>query len=88
MKLNVDKCHLIISGHKSKVIWAKVCRKKIWESKNQKLLGVIIDRQLNIDEYLILLCKKAGKKLSALARLKNFLNLEQWKPLMKSFIES
>ena len=33
--------------------------------KNQKLLGVIIDRQLNFDEYLISLCKKAGKKLSA-----------------------
>ena len=46
---------------------------KIWESKNQKLLGVITDRQLNCDEYLISLCKKAGKKLSSLARLANFL---------------
>ena len=24
MKLNQDKCHLIISGHKCKVIWAKI----------------------------------------------------------------
>ena len=31
--------------------------------------------------YLILLCKKAGKKLSASARLANFLSLEQRKLL-------
>ena len=77
MKLNQDKCHLIISGHKSEAIWAKIGQRKIWESKNQKLLGVIIDCQLNFDEYLISLSKKAGKKLSTLARLANFLSLEK-----------
>ena len=41
MKLNQDKCHL---GHKSEAIWAKIGQTKIWESKNQKLLGVMIDR--------------------------------------------
>ena len=88
MKLNQDKCHLIISGHKSEEIWAKIGQTKIWESKNQKLLEVIIDRQLSFDEYLISLCKKAGEKLSALARLANFFSLEQRKLLMKSFNES
>ena len=88
MKLNEDKCHLIISGHKSEAIWAKIGQTKIWENKNQKLLGLKIDHQLNFDGYLISLCKKAGKKLSALARLENFLSLEQRKLLMKSFIES
>ena len=38
MKLNKDKCDLIISGHKSEAIWAKIGQTKIWESKNQKLL--------------------------------------------------
>ena len=69
-------------------IWsnlAKIGQTKIWESKNQKLLGVIISRQLNFDGYLILLCKKAGKKLSALARLANMINLEQRKLLMKFY---
>ena len=64
MKLNQDKCYLIISGHKSEEIWTKIGQTKIWESKNQKLLGVINDRQLNFDEYLTSLCKKAGRKLS------------------------
>ena len=68
MKLNEDKCHLFISDHRSEAIWTKIGETKIWESRNQELLGVIIGRQLNFDEYLISLCKKAGKKLSALAR--------------------
>ena len=49
---------------------------KVWESKEQKLLGVTTGLQLNFDEYLILLCKKTGKNLSALARLGKFLSLE------------
>ena len=72
MKLNHDKCHLIISGRKSDAIWAKIGQTKIVESKRMRLLGAITDHQLNFDVYLILLCKKAGKKLSALARLGNF----------------
>ena len=68
MKLNEDKCHLFNSDHKFEAIWAKIGQTKIWQNKNQKLLGVIIDRQLNFDEHLISLCKKAGKKLRALAR--------------------
>ena len=87
MKLNQDKC-LITSGHKSEAIWAKIGQNKIWESKKQKLLEVIIERQLNFHESLILLCKKAGKNLSALARLANVSSLEQRKFLMKSFAES
>ena len=72
MKLNHDKCHLIISGRKSDALWAKIGQTKIVESKRMRLLGAITDHQLNFDVYLILLCKKAGKKLSALARLENF----------------
>ena len=88
MELNEDKCHLIISGHKSEAIWAKIGQTKIWESKKQKLLGVVNDSQLSFDKYIILFCQKTGKKLSALARLTNFLSLEQRKLLVKNFIES
>ena len=88
MKLNEDKSHLIVSGHKSKAIWEKTGQTKIWESEKQNLLGVTIGRQLDFDEYLISLCKNTGKKLSASARLLNFLSLEQRKLLMKTFIES
>ena len=42
---------------------------KIWGSNKQKLLGVAIFRNLNFDVYVFDLCKKAGRKLSVLARL-------------------
>ena len=76
MKLNEEHCHLVISGYKSEAIWAKTGHTKTWERKNQKLLEVIIDRQLNFNEYLISLWKKVEKKFSALARSSNFLSLE------------
>ena len=71
MKLNQDKCHLLVSRHKYKTVRAKIGETKIWESNKQKLLRVIIDRNLNFDEYIFDLCKKAGRKLSVLARLSN-----------------
>ena len=69
MKLNEDKCHLIISGHKSEAMFAKIGQTKIWESKKQKLLGLIIDRQLNFDEFLISLCKKCCKKVKRFSKI-------------------
>ena len=63
MKLNQDKCHLLVFGHKHETVWAKIGEMKIWEYNKQKLLGVVIDRNLNFAEYLFDLCKKAGRKL-------------------------
>ena len=88
MKLNEDKCHLLVSGYKFENIWAKIGKAKIWESKSQKLLGVEIDRTLNFNYQVRTLCDKAGKKLSALARLSNFMSITQKRIIMKSFIES
>ena len=47
MKLNQDKCHLLVSGHKRETVWVKIGETKIWESNKQKLLGAAIDRNLN-----------------------------------------
>ena len=49
MKLNQDKCHLLVSGYKHENIWARIGEVKIWESSKQKLLGVVIDRDLNFN---------------------------------------
>ena len=75
MKLNQDKYHLLVWGHKH--AWDKISETKIWESKKQKLLGVVIDRNLNFDEYVFELYKKAGRKLSVLARLSNYISFEK-----------
>ena len=67
--------------------WAKIGKTKIWESKKQKSLDVQINRTLNFDEYIPPLCRKAGKKLSVLARLWTFLWTNKKRVFMKAFIE-
>ena len=49
MKLNTDKCHLIISGNKHEKFWVHVGNDRIWDSNYVKLLGINIDRSLKFD---------------------------------------
>ena len=88
MKLNQGRCHLLVSGYKHENIWAQIGEVKIWESSKQKLLGVVIDRDLNFNEYVSSLCKKAGRKLSVLSRLSNLMSFQQRRLLLKSFVEA
>ena len=41
MILNADKCHFLSSGT-IECLWARVDNKKIWESREQKLLGMTL----------------------------------------------
>ena len=88
MKLNPDKCHFLISGYKHESLFANIGDSKILESPSEKLLGVIIDRSLKFDEHVFSICKKAGRKLSALSRVSKFLSFAKKRILMKSFVES
>ena len=87
MKLNQDKCLLLVSGFKYENVWAKIGKANIWKCKKHKLFGVQIDRTLSLDEYIASVCSKAGKK-SVLARLSNFMSTNKKRVLMKAFIES
>ena len=86
--LNQDKCHFLFSGHKYETLFVNLGETKTWESKQQKLLGILIDRDLKFDEYVLLQCKKAGKKLTALIRISKFMTFGQRRNIMKAFIES
>ena len=88
IKLNQEKCHLLVSGNKSENIWAESGHAKIWENPKQKLIVSVIDRDLSFDRYVSSLCRKAGIKLSALARLSHYMNLKYRTVLLKSFIEA
>ena len=79
MKLNKDKCHLLVAGHRYETLWTKIRETRIWESKNEKLLWLTIDRNLNFDDHVFSLCKKAGRKLAALSRISNCMNFEKEK---------
>ena len=80
--------HLLVLRFKYENVWANIGKTKIWESKKQKLLGVEIDRTLSFDEHIASLCRKAGKKLSVLGRLSNFICTNKKRVLMKTFLES
>ena len=73
--------------NKHESIWAKIGDARIWESNKQKLLGLHIDRT-SFDEHVSNLYKKAGRKLSVLARLSSYMALTQRRVLMKSIIEA
>ena len=88
MKLNQDKCHFLFPRHKYETLFVNVGETKIWESKQQKLLGILIDRDLKFDEYVLSQCKKAGKKFTALIRISKFMTFGQRRNIMKAFIES
>ena len=88
MKLNPDKCHLLVAGNKHEHIYAKIGDSCIWESRETRLLGLSLDNKLKFENHIVGLIKTAHNKLSALIRYSGILNFEKRRELMKSFIES
>ena len=88
MKLNSDKCHLLVSGHHYEEMFVNIGKDIIWESKSVKLLGITIDKELKFDEHINQVCSTANKKLNVLSRMRSFLSAEKRKIISKSFIES
>ena len=88
MKLNAEKCHLLVPGYKHEHTWVKLENKMIWEDYSVKLLGVHIDSKLNFENHIQVICAKAGRKLSALRRIVPFLTFNKKRTLLKSFFES
>lgn len=88
MKLNKGKCHLLLSGNKFENIWIDVGDIKVWESNSETTLGIEIERNLRFDKHVVELCKRAGRKLSALTRLAKILPFQKTRMLIKSFFDS
>ena len=53
-----------------------------------KLLGVLIDKKLNFDEHIKVLCRKASQQLKILFRFKSMLGLKEKKLMYNTFILS
>ena len=56
MKLNTDKCHLLISGHKYEHDWAQIGKDMVWEENKVKLLGITIDNEVKFDSHILNIC--------------------------------
>ena len=85
MKLNSDKCHLLVSGHHYEEMFVNIGKDIIWESKTVKVLGITIDKELKFDKYINQLCSKTNKKLNVLSRMRSFMSVEKRKIIFKSF---
>ena len=83
LRNNVDKCHVLVSTNKT--VGIKIGDYKIENSEWEKLLGVKIGVNLNFNDHISNLCKKASRKISALARVTPFMGLSKRKLLMNAF---
>ena len=86
MKANPGKCYFICStDNKVNII---VENKKICNSPCEKLLGVRFDSKLTFDAHINDICKKAGLKLNALARITPYMDLNNKRLLLNGFFMS
>jgi len=69
MKLNPDKCHLLIFGGNNTDDSVHIGETVVTESVEEKLLGVTFHKNLDFKSHVNAVCKKAGQKLQALARI-------------------
>ena len=88
MKLNTDKCHLLVAGHKFEHTWVRLGPDKIREDHSVKLFGVSIDNELKFDKHVLNIIKKANSKLSALLRMTKFMTFQKKRTLYKAFVKS
>ena len=87
MKLNPDKCHLLIFGKKNIDVSVQIHATSMTESAEEKLLVVTLDKQLDF-ESVNSLCKKVWQKLHALSRVSNYVDLEKLRIMMSAFVVS
>ena len=86
MVANADKCHLLTST--SEEVGVKIENEIIKNSLQEKLLGAVIDNRLTVKSHVENLCKKAGQKLHALARIANYMDISKKCSIINAFIIS
>ena len=74
MKLNNAKCHFILFGSKSPGTSVHIGTSCIEQSDKEKLLGITLDKNLDLKGHVENICKKADQKLHALARVAKFID--------------
>ena len=86
LKQNTDKGHLLLSGNNK--VTANIDGNIIESEESQVLLGVTIDSNFSFDKYINNLCKNAGAKLNALARIAGYMDIKKRRMIIKAFITS
>ena len=88
MVLNSDKCHFLTLGCNKPFPNFSFKNTMIKNVTEEKVLGIIIDNNLNFKSHMKKICEKANLKLCALARILNLTTSTQSKKLIDFFINS
>ena len=86
MKANHGKCHLLLSTQEDANI--QIENSIINCARSQKLLGVVLDNKLKFDKHIENICQKANRKLNALARVTNYMELPKRRILMNALFKA
>ena len=60
----------------------------IKNSNNKKLLGINLNNRLGFDTHVTNICNRVNRKLHALARISQLVNIHKQRTTMKAFIVS
>ena len=86
MKVNLNKCHLLLST--TDAFNFEISETEICNSNSKKILGVTFDNKLNFVKDIITICQRANIKLNALAGLTRYMELGKRRILMNIFFDS
>ena len=84
MKANSGKSHLLLSGNFRTT--AKIDNRYIESEDEQVLLGIKIHSNLTFENHINSISKKASQKLNALSRIAPYVNIQNGRTIMKSFV--
>ena len=89
LKSNTGKSHLLVSGNVRAT--AKTNNNYVESSKEQALLGITTDSNLNFENDINNvndINKRASQKLNGLVRVTPYMNMQKRRTIMKSFVTS
>ena len=86
MKLNTDKCHLLLNSQEPNTL--KIGDLHMNNSLSEKLLGITFDCKLKFNKHIEDICQKASQKINALARLAPYMGTTKKRIIMNTFFKS
>ena len=87
MKANPDKYYLLMNNTEER-FQIKFRNETVSNSKYGNLLGIKVDHELNFNQHVSSLCKKANQKLNTLSRIVSSLTFDQRRLILNSFTTS
>ena len=88
MKLNPDKCHILIFRGRNTDVSVYIGDTMLTESIEEELLGVTLDKNIDFKSHVNAICQKAEQQLHALARIAGYVNVEELRLMMNTFVMS